>query len=402
MAAAALREGLGRGLSALGNAARTVAVRKPGSLEELKWFASQKIDQSEYRLAKSIQANVPHYDLSATRISDTEAVAQLQDEWYRVLESGPGVMVLQNFFTDKPCLERSNAVFDRIIEREAQSVKGDHFAASGANSRIWNSFQKHAESDPPSFARYYANAWLARVSEAWLGPNYQVTAQVNIVRPGGKPQSPHRDYHLGFQTAAACARFPRGAHVASQYLTLQGGVAHSDMPLESGPTRVLPFSQRLAEGYMAWREREFAGYFEENWVSVPMRAGDAVFFNPAVMHAAGENRSKDVDRSANLLQISSAFGRPMEQVNGVKVIRSCWEELKKLAREEGAGQGTAALVTAMADGYPFPSNLDKRQPGPDGMAPTSEVDVLWEGLKKDWNTDEVIAAVQQLRDDSSY
>ncbi|KAI5921210.1 hypothetical protein F4810DRAFT_380358 [Camillea tinctor] len=402
MAASALKESLGRGLSALGNAARTVSVRKPGSLEELKWLASQKVGQSEYKLAKSIQANVPHYDLSSTRISDTEAVAQLQDEWYRVLESGPGVIVLQNFFTDKPCLEQSNAAFDRIIEREAQSAKGDHFAASGANSRIWNSFQKHAEDDPSSFVRYYANAWLARVSEAWLGPNYQVTAQVNIVRPGGKPQSPHRDYHLGFQTAVACARFPRGAHLASQYLTLQGGVAHSDMPLESGPTRVLPFSQRLAEGYIAWREREFAEYFEENWVSVPMRAGDAIFFNPAVMHAAGENKSKDVNRSANLLQVSSAFGRPMEHVNGIKVIRSCWEELKKLARENGNGQGTAALVTAVADGYPFPSNLDKRQPGPGGMAPTSEVDVLREGLEKDWNTDQVIEAVQQLREDSSY
>lgn len=32
------------------------------------------------------------------------------------------------------------------------------------------------------------------VSEAWLGPGYQLTAQVNVVRPGGKAQEPHRDY----------------------------------------------------------------------------------------------------------------------------------------------------------------------------------------------------------------
>ncbi|KAI1496246.1 hypothetical protein F5X99DRAFT_400977 [Biscogniauxia marginata] len=402
MAASTLREGLGRGLAALSNVGRTVSVRKPGSLEDLKWLTSQKAGQSDYKLAASIQANVPHYDLSSTHISDTEAVAKLQDEWYRVLESGPGVIVLQNFMTDRSCIEQTNAVFDRIIEKEAKSAKGDHFAASGANSRIWNSFQKHAENDPPSFVKYYANTWLGRVSEAWLGPNYQVTAQVNIVRPGGKPQSAHRDYHLGFQTAEACSRFPRGAHITSQYLTLQGGVAHSDMPLESGPTRVLPFSQLLAEGYMAWREPEFAGYFEENWVSVPMKAGDAIFFNPAVMHAAGENTSKDIDRSANLLQVSSAFGRPMEHVNGVKIIRSCWEELKKLSREDGAGRGRAACIAAMAEGYPFPSNLDICQPGPDGMAPISEVDVLWEGLRKDWSTEEVVTAVQQLKNDSSY
>ena len=37
--------------------------------------------------------------------------------------------------------------------------------------------------------------------EAWLGPNYQMTAQVNLVHPGGDFQQAHRDYHLGFQTA---------------------------------------------------------------------------------------------------------------------------------------------------------------------------------------------------------
>ena len=39
---------------------------------------------------------------------------------------------------------------------------------------------------------------LALVSRAWLGPGYQVTSQVNVVRPGGQAQDPHRDYHLGF------------------------------------------------------------------------------------------------------------------------------------------------------------------------------------------------------------
>ncbi|KAI1363867.1 hypothetical protein F5Y08DRAFT_308330 [Xylaria arbuscula] len=292
-------QGLGGGLAALGQAARRVSVQMPETLNELKRLCQQKVTTSDYKLASSVESNVPHYDLSTVSSSDSDATNQLQDEWYEVLSTGPGVLVLQNFVTDKTLLNKTNKVFDAIIEKEATSAKGDHFATSGANSRIWNSFQKHAMQDPASFVPYYANPWLARVSEAWLGPAYQITAQVNVVRPGGKPQDAHRDYHLGFQTNEACAKFPRSMHIASQFLTLQGGVAHSDMPLLSGPTRVLPFSQLLPEGYMSWRDPEIRAFFDENWVSAPMKAGDAVFFNPALLHAAGENTTKDVHRIAN-------------------------------------------------------------------------------------------------------
>ncbi|KAJ8124324.1 hypothetical protein O1611_g9318 [Lasiodiplodia mahajangana] len=152
---------------------------------------------------------------------------------------------------------------------------------------------------------------------------------------------------------------------------------------------------------MAWREPEIRAFFDENWVSALLKAGDAVFFNPALLHAAGENTTTDVHRIANLLQISSAFGRPMEHVNNAKMIRACWDKLRAFAAN-GESEQTKACVSALADGYPFPSNLDKRQPGPDGMAPTSEADVLWEGLRKGWNTDQVITAIEQLEADSTY
>jgi hypothetical protein len=54
---------------------------------------------------------------------------------------------------------------------------------------------------PEVFALYFGNPAIAAVCEAWLGPGYQMTAQVNLVRPGGAAQTAHRDYHLGFQTA---------------------------------------------------------------------------------------------------------------------------------------------------------------------------------------------------------
>ncbi len=67
-----------------------------------------------------------------------------------------------------------------------------------------------------------------------------MTSQVNVVRPGGKAQDPHRDYHLGFLSNEVAARYPAHVHLLSPVLTLQGAVAHSDMPVESGPTMYLP------------------------------------------------------------------------------------------------------------------------------------------------------------------
>ena len=149
----------------------------------------------------------------------------------------------------------------------------------------------------------------AKTINKYLGPGYQVTAQVNRVNPGGAAQNPHRDYHLGFMTRENAARWPVHAHLLSPALTLQGAVAHCDMGLESGPTMFLPYSQRYAEGYIAFGRPAFQEYFAEHHVQLPLSTGDIVFFNPALMHGAGHNRTDDIHRMANLLQVSSAFGR---------------------------------------------------------------------------------------------
>ena len=56
----------------------------------------------------------------------------------------------------------------------------------------------------------------------------------------------------------------------SPMLTLQGAVAHCQMPVESGPTMYLPHSQKYEAGYLAWRRRDFIEYFERNHVQLPL------------------------------------------------------------------------------------------------------------------------------------
>ncbi len=242
------------------------------------------------------------------------------------------------FSTD--VIDLASDAFSTIIEaqRADGSVAGDHFGKPGANDRVWNAAQKLALLAPDVFAEYYANDTLAVVSQAWLGPRYQVTSQINVVNPGGNQQVPHRDYHLGFVASDDLAAYPSHLHRVSPMLTLQGAVAHCDMPIESGPTMLLPYSQRFLGGYIAFNQPEFIEFFAEHHVQVPLGKGDAVFFNPALYHGAGSNVSADIRRMANLLQITSPFGRAMEALDRTAMVRAVYPALRAM---KAAGRPTA-------------------------------------------------------------
>lgn len=395
---------------------RLFSQSSPPSLDDFHRLCSESAKPETYPLAASIEKNVPIYNLSdfestlTTSGSDENTIAKLQDEWYHILLSGPGVFVLQGMYNNRPqfatARDNATAVFERIITHEKQrngedSKKGDHFAGEGANERIWNSFGKHAIVDPVSFSEYYSNPWLSFVSAAWLGPSYRVTAQVNVVKPHGNAQNPHRDYHLGFQDQPHCAQYPRATQVASQLLTLQGAVAHTDMPLASGPTRVLPFSQRFEAGYLAYRETAFQEYFQQHYVTLPLHKGDGIFFNPALFHAAGANETTDFNRMANLLQISSAFGKAMESVDSLPIVERCWDILVQKHKTPAKKLEVESLVQAIAEGYPFPTNLDNRPPAPSGMAPESEQQLLVRGLEEGWTREQVVEEMRTMRRDAA-
>src|SRR5271167_720424 len=357
-------------------------------LDEFRRIVERSVNGADYPFASDVVANVPVYDglkaLSAA--ASLESRKDITAEWVEALTDGPGVIAIRGAFADMMAIDAANDHFWAIIDEERLSNVGggDHFAKPGANDRIWNALQKLCLRDPAAFAVYYGNAVIALVSEAWLGPAYQITSQLNVVNPGGAAQVPHRDYHLGFQSPQAIERFPAHVHRLSPVLTLQGAVAHCDMPLETGPTLYLPFSQSYLPGYMATARPEFRAYFEAHHVQLPLAKGDAVFFNPALFHAAGTNRSKDVRRIANLLQVSSAFGRAMENVDRLKMSLKLYPALKGLLADNAITAAEAEnAVSAAAEGYSFPTNLD-RDPPKGGMAPKSQQDLMRQALKENW------------------
>ena len=116
-----------------------------------------------------------------------------------------------------------------------------------------------------------------------------------------------------------------------------------------------------------------------------LATGDVVFFNPAIMHGAGANVvDSGMSRIANLLQVSSAFGRPMETINRSNMVKVLFPILSSQLQCECESDETAKgnqrnifntldvtflpphplsnVVSSSAEGYAFPSNLDKIPP----------------------------------------
>jgi ectoine hydroxylase-related dioxygenase (phytanoyl-CoA dioxygenase family) len=357
-------------------------------LADFRALVEQETDRADYPHAVGVRHQVPVYD-GAIHDGDRRAV---QSELARALMDGPGIVVFTHAFA-AAVVDRATGVFAALIEEQkaAGVVGGDHFAKPGANDRVWGALDKFAVRDPAAFAAYYANDTLALVSESWLGRGYQVTSQVNVVNPGGRAQVAHRDYHLGFMSQEQAERYPAHVHRLSPALTLQGAVAHVDMPVETGPTLYLPHSQKYAPGYLAFHRPEFTAYFEENYVQLPLEKGDAVFFNPALFHGAGTNRSADVPRMANLLQVSSAFGRAMETVDRTAMCRALYPVLQ-------AFDGNVAnVIAASAEGYAFPTNLDRDQPI-GGLAPQTQAELILRALAERWDASQVDKALRDQQE----
>lgn len=355
-----------------------------GSFETFRNLVSEETRKADWPNASDVQKNVPIYtgDTVRAMAEDPATALDLMAEWNTVFDSGPGVIVIKAGMPDLAVVDTASELFAKIIEQERAGGTGggDHFAKPGANDRVWNAAEKHCRADPENFAAYYASDGIALAARAWLGRGYQVTAQVNRVNPGGAAQTAHRDYHLGFMNADQLATYPVQAHRFSPNLTLQGAVAHCDMPLESGPTMLLPYSQRYLEGYVAYNLPEYQAYFAEHHVQLPLEKGDLLFFNPAVMHGAGTNRSSDILRMANLLQIGSAFGRSIESVDRSAMSKAVYPVLQAgLADGAITARAAANVIAASAEGYAFPTNLD-RDPPIGGLIPLSSAEQMQNAL----------------------
>jgi len=117
-------------------------------------------------------------------------------------------------------------------------------------------------------------------------------------------------------------------------------------------------------------------WFEEQHVQLPLKKGDMLFFSPALMHAAGDNKTADVDRFANLVQVGSAYARTMELLDKARMSIAVYPVLQQLQSSAGWNERfTRYVVEATAEGYAFPANMEL-EPPLNGLAPLSQQDIL--------------------------
>ena len=258
--------------------------REDCNIDDLAALVAHRTDLAEYPYAHSVADGVLLYHSAALveQSSNPETRAEIQDEIARALLTGPGITVFQGAF-DAEILDRASVVFRELIARQHESgaASGDHFAKPGANDRIWGAQLKLALEYPKAYVDYYANSIVALASEAWLGPMYQVTSDVNVVNPGGAAQNPHRDYHLGFMSSDVAAKFRAHVHRLTPALTLQGAVAHVDMPAETGPTKYLPYSQQFESGYLAFERPRVQGVLRSQLRPIAFEEGRCRLLQPS-------------------------------------------------------------------------------------------------------------------------
>ena len=86
---------------------------------------------------------------------------------------------------------------------------------------------------------------------------------------------------------------------------------------------------------------------------------------------------------ANLLQVSSAFGRAMETIDRAKMCVLTYPIAKKYFNDETLSiSEIKAAIAAAAEGYSFPTNLDN-DPPKGGLAPETQQALFVRALESD-------------------
>ena len=222
---------------------------------------------------------------------------EIMAEWVEAMTEGPGIIAFRGAFADHAPIDAATEHFWAIIERAAsrQHGGGDHFAKPGANDRIWNALEKLCLRDPAGLRRLLRqrgrSRWSARPGSG--PPIRSPRSSMSSIRAA------RRNRRIATIISASrppeeIERFPAHVHRLSPVLTLQGAVAHCDMPLETGPTLYLPFSQSYLPGYLRRRSPNSRTISRRITCSCRSPRATRCSSIPALFHAAGTNRSKDV------------------------------------------------------------------------------------------------------------
>ncbi|MEY2523356.1 MAG: hypothetical protein QOJ66_1921, partial [Ilumatobacteraceae bacterium] len=102
----------------------------------------------------------------------------------------------------------------------------------------------------------------------------------------------------------------------------------------------------------------------------------------------------DVHRMANLLQINSPFGKCLEAIDHERMVNAVYPSLLKLKASGASAREVENSIGATANGYAFPTNLDRDQPLK-GLTNDAQVDVVRRAVAEEWSSDDLKAALRE-------
>ncbi len=166
-------------------------------------------------------------------------------------------------------------------------------------------------------------------------------------------------------------------------LTLQGAIAHCDMPIESGPTQLLPYSQLYLPGYLAALLEDFRDYFEAAFRATAAGKGRHDLFQSRVVSRGGDQPDDRTSRASPIcFRSAPAMAARSRSSTARASANACSPCSRKWRRRGGStAREVEDVIAATGEGYPFPTDLDVDSPL-SGLAPASQQDIMREALKQ--------------------
>ena len=264
-------------------------------LDDLIAIVDAPVDVDEYPRAGRFEFGIPVYDSQTFRVAteDPDESIGVRAELATALLRGPGIVVISGAVAPD-VVDRATTAFLAMIAEQRASGRDRRRPLRRAR-RQRPGLERDARSSPSPTLRRSSTTTPATPSASWPRRG-SVPATRSPRRSTSSIRVDRHRRRTAITTSASssdavAAQYPAHVHRLSPMLTLQGAVAHCCMPVESGPTMYLPHSQRYELGYLAWRRDDFIEYFHDHHVQLPLEPGDGVFFNPAVFHARGTNRT---------------------------------------------------------------------------------------------------------------
>ena len=171
-------------------------------------------------------------------------------EWASVMRDGPGIVVLRGAFADLAPVDAATESFSPSSTssgartRRAATISPSRAPTTGSGTR-WKSWPCARPSASRAITPTRRSRWSRRPGS---GPAIRSPRRSIASIPAARRNRRIATITWASRRAEEIAGFPAHAHQLSPLLTLQGAVAHCDMPIESGPTLYLPFSQTLRAG----------------------------------------------------------------------------------------------------------------------------------------------------------